>query len=105
MVCSLLKQKFFTTDFFSHEYFQPLTFPKLWYLRDLTMLVLKPTLIASQLFQLYSSVNLKFTVRLQDTFVAAKSSLFWLCHCLSINVISLCSIIIYNLFVLIEQNF
>ena len=31
MACSLLRQKFFTMDF-SHEYFQPLTFPKLWYL-------------------------------------------------------------------------
>ena len=30
MVCSLLRQKLFTTHF-SHEHFQPLIFPKLWY--------------------------------------------------------------------------
>ena len=31
MVCSLLRRNFFTTDF-SHEYFQPLIFPILWYI-------------------------------------------------------------------------
>ena len=31
MVCSLLRQNFYHR-FFSHEYFQPLTFPKLWYI-------------------------------------------------------------------------
>ena len=33
MVCSLLRRKYFTTDYFlMNNYFQPLIFPKLWYI-------------------------------------------------------------------------